>query len=649
MAAKRVAWLERHEETILTGWGSEPDFQNLISTVPGAWFPRINSPGKAPRDHRHLLRESEEITSKATMADLALAAYNGATDVFDRLERIIGRARELDNQCKEIGDIVCLLRDILQKRPTAITDSKVFPKLCGVLDGAENCIITSQNSMTNKTLEVLWRDSLHRVEKSLLVWTTYLTAENTLDSKEDVLKLLDESRLQHDRTDRYHAEILDKLSILEDIKNNQEGIGATDDAAVDFEVGDPRLQITTETSEELVGTLRLSDSHSVSIVCTKVKESLMRVGEKGPRHVSIYSKLSARCLVHPFYGIARYNGIRWLVFQDLRGSPSLANALSDERCLQEVMDRVRVAADVATTMTYLHSVEILLKSLTDQTVLLVTENSQLIPYLTELDRARMMSEITGGEKYDARYEAPEKKQIRQHTIQTDIWSLGILIWQCISREPPFNMNEKVLQGDQVTQIRESIEAGDLPWNLDQNNPVYAKVASLVRRCCSKDPRQRPSAMAVKDRLIEIMQTPLIPQQPQDMSDHEVNEQVLQQLDDVIKENKLPAECQLSTLQIENLKKRAGKGDGWAAYLFGSAVWQGLADPGSSCQHEPILITPGHELDDELRCRVAIEFLELAIRKHEKLAFKPLREAYKGLGEICKAQLKFQKPLKLRCT
>jgi hypothetical protein len=218
-----------------------------------------------------------------------------------------------------------------------------------------------------------------------------LLTEEKLDLKEDVLKLLDESRLQVDRTDRYHAEVLDKLSILEDIKNNQEGIGATDDAPVDFEVGDARLQITTETLEELVGTLRLSDSRTVPIVCTKVKESLMRVGEKGPRHVSIYSKLSARCLVHPFYGIARYNGIRWLVFQNLRGSPSLASALSDEGCLKEIMDRVKVAADVATTMTYLHSVEILLKSLTDQTVLLVTENSQPVPYLTEIDRARMVA------------------------------------------------------------------------------------------------------------------------------------------------------------------------------------------------------------------------------------------------------------------
>ncbi|KAH7231655.1 kinase-like domain-containing protein [Fusarium redolens] len=375
----------------------------------------------------------------------------------------------------------------------------------------------------------------------------------------------------------------------------------------------------------------------------------MRVGEKGPRHVAIYSKLSARCLVHPFYGIARYNGMRWLVFQNLRGSPSLASALSDERCLEEVMDRVKVAADVATTMTYLHSVEILLKSLTDQTVLLVTENSQLVPYLTEIDRARMMNEITGGEKYDARYEAPEKQQIRQHTIQTDIWSLGVLIWQCISRKPPFSINKKVLQGDQVTEIRESIKAGTLPWDSDQSDPVYAKVASLVRRCCSKDPRQRPSAMAVKDRLIEILQAPPIQQQLQNMSDDEINEQVFQLLDDVIKENKLPAECQLSTLQIQNLKKRAGERDGRAAYLFGSAVWEGIADPGGNCHHEPILLTPGHDPGDELRCRVAIEFLELAIRRDEKLAYKPLREAYKKLGEICKSQLKFQKTSKLRYT
>jgi hypothetical protein len=104
-------------------------------------------------------------------------------------------------------------------------------------------------------------------------------------------------------------------------------------------------------------------------------------------------------------------------------------------------------------------------------------------------------------------------------------------------------------------------------------------------------------MAVKDRLIEILQAPPIQQQLQNMSDDEINEQVFQLLDDVIKENKLPAECQLSTLQIQNLKKRAGERDGRAAYLFGSAVWEGIADPGGNCHHEPILLTPGHDPGD----------------------------------------------------
>jgi hypothetical protein len=119
----------------------------------------------------------------------------------------------------------------------------------------------------------------------------------------------------------------------------------------------------------------------------------------------------------------------------------------------------------------------------------------------------------------------------------------------------------------------------------------------MRRCYSKDPRQQPSAIAVKDRLIEILQAPPIQQQLQNISDNKINKQVFQLLKNVIKENKLPAKCQLSPLQIQDLKKRAGKRDSRAAYLFGSAFWEGIADPGGNYHHEPILLTPGHDPGD----------------------------------------------------
>lgn len=159
---------------------------------------------------------------------------------------------------------------------------------------------------------------------------------------------------------------------------------------LDFKEGDPRIVIDGESEDELLGALQVPGAQSVRIVGDPVNETLMRYGEKGPRHVAIYSQLSARTRVHPFYGIAQYDGKRWAVFQDLRSSPCLADALSLER-LDNILARVKIAFEVAATFSYLHSVEILMKRLSDRTVLLVTEDGRLVPYLTQVEHARLVS------------------------------------------------------------------------------------------------------------------------------------------------------------------------------------------------------------------------------------------------------------------
>lgn len=69
-------------------------------------------------------------------------------------------------------------------------------------------------------------------------------------------------------------------------------------------------------------------------------------------------------------------------------------------------------------MEYLHSVEILVKRLSDSTVILESTDGTITPYLTNLESARLFKERTTGGKYDIRYEMPKK----QHNIYTDIWS-----------------------------------------------------------------------------------------------------------------------------------------------------------------------------------------------------------------------------------
>ena len=160
---------------------------------------------------------------------------------------------------------------------------------------------------------------------------------------------------------------------------------------VDFKESDSRLVFSSVSDDELTGTLHLSDSASTQVHCKPVEEGLMRFGQKGPRHAAIYSKLSARTRVHPFYGIAQHEGKRWTVFGDLRSCSTLAKAIRGSELPKDASERANIALEIAFTLAYLHSVEILLKQLSDNTVLLVKEQDRLIPYLTEVEQARLVS------------------------------------------------------------------------------------------------------------------------------------------------------------------------------------------------------------------------------------------------------------------
>jgi hypothetical protein len=127
---------------------------------------------------------------------------------------------------------------------------------------------------------------------------------------------------------------------------------------------------------------------SKAVVLSEVNEDEMRFGGRGSRHVEIYKRISVGALVQSFYGICERNGTKYAVLEDLRNEPTLANAV--EHCLlPDDSQRLRVAYDLANTMAYFHSVGILVKGLSDDTVVLrKLDDDKFQPCLTNLETAR---------------------------------------------------------------------------------------------------------------------------------------------------------------------------------------------------------------------------------------------------------------------
>jgi serine/threonine protein kinase len=70
---------------------------------------------------------------------------------------------------------------------------------------------------------------------------------------------------------------------------------------------------------------------------------------------------------------------------------SVAEAIRDGKLPQSTLERLAIVHEVAKIIEYLHSVEVLVKRLSDKNILLASENGTLKPYLTDLESARLVS------------------------------------------------------------------------------------------------------------------------------------------------------------------------------------------------------------------------------------------------------------------
>ena len=117
----------------------------------------------------------------------------------------------------------------------------------------------------------------------------------------------------------------------------------------------------------------------------------MKIGRSGSRHVEIYKRISVGALVQSFYGICERNGKKYAVMEDLRNQPTLAVAIESKLLPNDGSTRMRIAYDLANTIAYLHSVGIIIKSMSDDTVVLRRlDGGTFQPCLTNLETARMV-------------------------------------------------------------------------------------------------------------------------------------------------------------------------------------------------------------------------------------------------------------------
>lgn len=194
------------------------------------------------------------------------------------------------------------------------------------------------------------------------------------------------------------------------------------------------------------------------------------------------------------YDICRNGETPFIVAECVEGE-DVGSLLSRSGTFDERFTR-RIARQLLRALAYAHRRGVIHRDIKPSNILVTHEG---VVKVADFGIARIVedSETEAGEPGEivgsARYMAPEQLQGREATPRSDIYSLGILLYHCLTGRPPFS-------GDIKSLARQHLGKEPTPPR-KLNRKVSPHMDAVVMRALAKDPNDRyPSAAAMLDDL-----------------------------------------------------------------------------------------------------------------------------------------------------
>jgi serine/threonine-protein kinase len=192
----------------------------------------------------------------------------------------------------------------------------------------------------------------------------------------------------------------------------------------------------------------------------------------------------------------------YLVMEYIRGS-SLADRLEGERSLN-LQEGCFVLARVATALAAVHAHDIVHRDVRPDSVLcgepegrVLLADFGLAAFLASTDEPRVNITTAGHLVTDLEYSAPELLVGEEPTAASDLYSLGVLAYQVLSGEGPYDTSTAT--GQVQAHLRE------LPVRLaDRGLAPPEGLQRLLDDCLEKKPSQRPSATECASRFDSLV-------------------------------------------------------------------------------------------------------------------------------------------------
>ncbi len=225
---------------------------------------------------------------------------------------------------------------------------------------------------------------------------------------------------------------------------------------------------------------RATDQVLQRTVAIKVLKEI--TGEEVGRRLRLEAQILARLLhdnIVRLYDFGLDNTTYYFVMEEVDGT-----SFSKRWKKIDLADRVRILSQVAEALDYAHHQGVVHRDVKPANVLLsASDQAKLSDFgLSLLIDSEQESNVVRGTPH---YMSPEQARGKRLDHRTDLYALGVMLYECATGSPPFQGPVMTIMSHHVTAVAEPPRA--------RNPEISEDFERLITRLMAKNPEDRPSS------------------------------------------------------------------------------------------------------------------------------------------------------------